>query len=190
MKILKFLIIFFLILCFENVAKTFEIKNLASINNKTITNVDLYQEIQVRELLDNVKINKSDHSFILQQMIGEKIKKIETDANKIEVSNDIINRQFNSLKKEKLNNKKFSKILEKAIIIKIESTYKWNKLIGLKYNNKLTVNIDEIEEIMKSKKIPEDKKDQIIQIEKNKKLNTFSKTHFNKVKKKYLVKKY
>ena len=190
MKILKFLIIFFLISCFKDTAKTFEIRNLASINNKTITNIDLYQEIKVRELLDNVKINKNDHGFILEQMIGEKIKQIESEINGVKISNEIINRQFNSLKKNKLNDKKFSKILEKSIILKIETTYKWNKLIGLKYNSKLAINIDEINEIMKSKEISEDKRDQLVNIEKKKKINTFSKTHFNKIKKKYLVKKY
>ena len=190
MKILKLYVFILLFLNLENIAKSLEIKNLASINNKTITNIDLIEEIKIRELLDNVKIKKNDHNLIVQQMIGDKIKEIETEINKINVPKEIITNQYVLLKKNKIRDKKISKELEKAIIFKIQSKYKWNKLISLNYNSKLAINIDEINEIMKSKEIPEDKRDQIIKIERNKKLNTFSKTHFNKIKKKYLVKKY
>lgn len=190
MKILKLYIFIVLFFNLENTVKSFEVKNLASIDNKIITNIDLIQEVKIKELLDNVKIKKNNYSFVLQQMIGDKIKKIETENNKIEVPKEIVNNQYDILKKNKLKDKKISQNLKRAIIFKIEDTYKWNKLISLKYRNKLAINIDEINEIMKTNKIPEDKRDQIVQIERNKKLNTFSKTHFNKVKKKYLVKKY
>ena len=190
MKILNFFIIFFLVLNIGCSANSLEIKNLASIDNEIITNIDLLKEIQIREVLENRKINKSDHFFVLQQMINDKIKKLEVVFSKVNVSEKIINSQYASLKNNKLKEKKISQELEKLIILKIEDTYKWNKLINLKYGSKLAINIDEINEIMKSKKIPEDKRDKIVEIEKNKKLNTFSKTHFNKIKKKYLIKKY
>ena len=190
MKILKIFIISLFIIFLEKNSKSFEIKNLASINNKIITNIDLVQEIKIRELMDNLKIKKIDHAIILEQMINDKIKKIETEDNKINAPVELINKQYNSIEETKFKNIKISPEFKKKVILKIEDTYKWNKLISLKYKSKLAVNIDEIDEIMKSKKIPEDKRDQIIQIEKNKKLNTFSKTHFNKIKKKYLVKKY
>lgn len=191
MKILKICIIFLLIFLLEKNSKSIEIKNLASINNETITNIDLLQEIKIREILENAKITKSDHALILQQMIGDKIKKIETDYNKIKISNTLlINQKYNQIQNTKLKEKKVSPSFKKAIIIKIENNYKWNQLISLKYKSKLAINVDEVDEIMKSKKIPEDKRDQIIEIEKSKKLNIFSKTHFNKIKKKYLVRKH
>lgn len=191
MKILKICIIFLLIFLLEKNSKSIEIKNLASINNETITNIDLLQEIKIREILENAKITKSDHALILQQMIGDKIKKIETDYNKIKISNTLlINQKYNQIQNTKLKEKKVSPSFKKAIIIKIENNYKWNQLISLKYKSKLAINVDEVDEIMKSKKIPEDKRDQIIKIEKSKKLNIFSKTHFNKIKKKYLVRKH
>lgn len=191
MKILKICIIFLLIFLLEKNSKSIEIKNLASINNETITNIDLLQEIKIREIIENAKITKSDHAFILQQMIGDKIKKIETDYNKIKISNTLlINQKYNQIQNTKLKEKKVSPSFKKAIIIKIENNYKWNQLISLKYKSKLAINVDEVDEIMKSKKIPEDKRDQIIKIEKSKKLNIFSKTHFNKIKKKYLVRKH
>lgn len=191
MKILKICIIFLLIFLLEKNSKSIEIKNLASINNETITNIDLLQEIKIREILENAKITKSDHALILQQMIGDKIKKIETDYNNIKISNTLlINQKYNQIRNTKLKEKKVSPSFKKAIIIKIENNYKWNQLISLKYKSKLAINVDEVDEIMKSKKIPEDKRDQIIKIEKSKKLNIFSKTHFNKIKKKYLVRKH
>lgn len=191
MKIFKISFIFLLIFLLEKNSKSIEIKNLASINNETITNIDLLQEIKIREILENAKITKSDHAFILQQMIGDKIKKIETDYNKIKISNTLlINQKYNQIQNTKLKEKKVSPSFKKAIIIKIENNYKWNQLISLKYKSKLAINVDEVDEIMKSKKIPEDKRDQIIEIEKSKKLNIFSKTHFNKIKKKYLVRKH
>ena len=191
MKIFKICIIFLLIFLLEKNSKSIEIKNLASINNETITNIDLLQEIKIREILENAKITKSDHALILQQMIGDKIKKIETDYNNIKISNTLlINQKYNQIRNTKLKEKKVSPSFKKAIIIKIENNYKWNQLISLKYKSKLAINVDEVDEIMKSKKIPEDKRDQIIKIEKSKKLNIFSKTHFNKIKKKYLVRKH
>lgn len=191
MKIFKISFIFLLIFLLEKNSKSIEIKNLASINNETITNIDLLQEIKIREIIENAKITKSDHAFILQQMIGDKIKKIETDYNKIKISNTLlINQKYNQIQNTKLKEKKVSPSFKKAIIIKIENNYKWNQLISLKYKSKLAINVDEVDEIMKSKKIPEDKRDQIIEIEKSKKLNIFSKTHFNKIKKKYLVRKH
>ena len=191
MKIFKISFIFLLIFLLEKNSKSIEIKNLASINNETITNIDLLQEIKIREILENAKITKSDHALILQQMIGDKIKKIETDYNNIKISNTLlINQKYNQIRNTKLKEKKVSPSFKKAIIIKIENNYKWNQLISLKYKSKLAINVDEVDEIMKSKKIPEDKRDQIIKIEKSKKLNIFSKTHFNKIKKKYLVRKH
>lgn len=186
-KIFVFVLLFFNL---ENSSNSVEIKNLASINNKSITNLDLIQEIKIMELLENVKIKKNDHSFVLQKMIRDKIKAIEIEKNKISIPEKSITNQYDFLKKNKLKEKKIPKELEKLIMLKIENTYKWNKLVNSIYSNKLAINIDEIEEIMKSQKIPENKRNQIIKIEKNKKLNTFSKTHFNKVKKKYLIKKY
>ena len=186
-KIFVFVLLFFNL---ENSSNSVEIKNLASINNKSITNVDLIQEIKIMELLENIKIKKNDHSFVLQKMIRDKIKAIEIEKNKISIPEKSITNQYDFLKKNKLKEKKIPKELEKLIMLKIENTYKWNKLVNSIYSNKLAINIDEIEEIMKSQKIPENKRNQIIKIEKNKKLNTFSKTHFNKIKKKYLVKKY
>lgn len=190
MKILQIVIFFILIFCTNLETKSLEIKNLASIDNQTITNLDLIKEVKIREILNNTKINKKNHDIVLQQMINEKIKLIEAENNKIKAPIDIIDQQYNLIKKNKLKEKKITQDLKKVLITKIKGTYKWNKLINFKYKNKLAINIDEINEIMKSKKIPESKKDELLKIEKNKKLNTFSKTHFNKIKKKYLVKKY
>ena len=72
---------------------------------------------------------------------------------------------------------------------KIEISMQWNKLITLLFTNKLEININEIEENIKSKNIDLKNKDEIIKMEKVKKINILSKTHYNKVKQKYLIKK-
>lgn len=186
----KILIIFFLLFFSTKIIKSSEIKNLASINNKTITNFDLTQEIKIIEILENRKVKKIEYKFILQQMIRDKMKKIETENNNVKVSPEIILKEYDSIKNNKIKTGSISQELKNAIIQKIQDNYKWNRLISLKYNRNLAVNLDEINQIMISKKIPENKKDEIVQIEKNKKFNIFSKTHFNKIKKKYLVKNY
>ena len=65
---------------------------------------------------------------------------------------------------------------------------KWNKLIAILYSKKLEINMNEIEEKMKIKKIDSKKKEEIIQIEKTKKINILSNTFFNEIKRKYLIK--
>lgn len=190
MKKFKIIIFFFLIIFFINTVKAIEIVNLASINNKVITNVDLANEIKIREIVDKLQITKNDHAFILQQMINDKIKKIETDNNKIQISKNLVDKQYQLIKKTKFDQGKISKELKNVVILKIENSLKWNRLIKLMYGNKMAININEIEDIIKSNNIPDNQKEKIVQIERNKKLNTFSKTHFNKIKKKYLIKIY
>ena len=58
----------------------------------------------------------------------------------------------------------------------------------MKYSQQLYVNTDEINQIIKSKNLKEEDREKIISIEKNKKLNIYSKTFFNQIKVKYLIK--
>lgn len=183
---LKVILIIFFIM--NNNALALEIINLAIINNKSITNYDLYQEIKIKETLENRKIDKKEHTLILKQMISEKIKKIECEKNKINVSSQDVKRQYELFVKSKLKNNEIPKQLKKELMNKIEDSIKWAKLINIKYQRRLTINMNEIEEIMKIKNIPTDKKSEIIQMEKNKKINSYSKTYYNEIKKNYLVK--
>ena len=64
---------------------------------------------------------------------------------------------------------------------------KWNKLIAILFSRKLEINMNEIEENMKIKKIDLKKKEEMIQKEKTKKINILSNTFYNEVKRKYLI---
>ena len=64
---------------------------------------------------------------------------------------------------------------------------KWNALITSLYARKLEINTNEIKEIVNSKKKVTNEED-VIRLEKEKKINILSKTYFNEVKKNYYIK--
>ena len=184
MKIIK--IIFFFILISVTQVSTQEFRPLVTINNRIITNYDLLLEIKTLEFLNDVKINDKQQPIILQQMINEKIKEIELKNYKLSVSDTLISKKLNlSLQKK---NKLITKDIKDNIKNKIILQDKWNRLINLKYSQQLYVNTDEINQIIKSKNLKEKDREKIISIEKNKKLNIYSKTFFNQIKVKYLRK--
>ena len=184
MKIIK--IIFFFILISVTQVSTQEFRPLVTINNRIITNYDLLLEIKTLEFLNDVKINDKQQPIILQQMINEKIKEIELKNYKLSVSDTLISKKLNlSLQKK---NKLITKDIKDNIKNKIILQDKWNRLINLKYSQQLYVNTDEINQIIKSKNLKEKDREKIISIEKNKKLNIYSKTFFNQIKVKYLIK--
>ena len=54
-----------------------EIKTLARINNHSITNYDLFKEIEILEKIKNVKIQSNQKILILNKLIDLKIKELE-----------------------------------------------------------------------------------------------------------------
>ena len=78
--------------------------------------------------------------------------------------------------------------IKKEIKKKLELSSRWNKLIFLKFRNKLEVNIVEINQIIKDKKIDEKDKEKIVAVEKNKKFNIVSQNYYNEIKKNYYIK--
>ena len=72
---------------------------------------------------------------------------------------------------------------------KVEINMRWNKLITILFSKKLEINMNEIEENIKNKNIRyKKKKEEMIQIEKTKKINIISNTFYNEIKRKYLIK--
>ena len=71
---------------------------------------------------------------------------------------------------------------------KVEINMKWNKLVTILFSKKLEINMNEIEENIKNKNIDIKKKEEMIQIEKTKKINIISNTFYNEIKRKYLIK--
>ena len=102
----------------------------------------------------------------------------------------LLERQANYLNSKINTNFNLSKIdnLKNLIIIEIG----WEKLIRKIYENRVNINLSEInEEIKKASKNSEDGekiKNQIISLEINKVLNKYATSHLEKSKKKYLIK--
>jgi len=181
----KLILIFFFVITF---AQANEIITLAKINNHSITNIDLVNEIEIRKILNNNDFRISKN-YLLQTLIEEKVKELELQKYNINIKEEIVLNELKQILKKSNIKNKISDKKKKYMYKKIEISMKWNKLITLLFNNKLEINISEIEENIKSKDINLKNKDEIIKMEKLKKINVLSKTFYNKVKQKYLIKK-
>jgi len=189
MKIFHSFILF--IILFSSVeTKGQEIKVLATVNNQAISNYDLFIEIKVQELLNKMPVNKSQHRQLLQQMIDETIRESEVKKNKISADEKAVNVKMNEILSKLADEIKLDNQIKSNIKSKIENSIKWNNLILIKFRNKIEINTNEIDQIIKSKDLNEQEKDRIAILEKNKKLQVFSKTYFNEIKKQYFVKIY
>ena len=71
---------------------------------------------------------------------------------------------------------------------KVEINMRWNRLITILFSRKLEINMNELEENIKNKNIDIEKKEEMIRIEKTKKINIISNTFYNEIKRKYLIK--
>ena len=189
MKGIKIFLFFFCFIFFyNNILFSKEIKNLVIINNSVITNFDLEKEIKLKKIIEKIEINNIVVTKILGQLINEKIQFLEVEKNNIVIGEEIIDQRLNQILKSNLTLGENQEI-KSYIRYKIKLNLRWNKLINFKYKRMLEVNMNEINEIMLTQKLKEENKDEIIQREKNKKLNLFSRLFLNEIKKDYLIKK-
>jgi len=197
-----FIFIIFILFFFNSPSKSVTNNVLATIDNSIITELDLKKEIEFIKFINKSEIDGNSEKVkknIIDTLIDRKIKKIEIDNAKIEITEkEIENYTYNYLANYKINDeilhsfyntKQIEKnYLKNLLIIEIG----WAKLIRQIYESRININITEInEEIKKESKNFEDSeklKNQIINIEKNKVLNKFSNNHLEKSKKKYLIK--
>ncbi len=199
----KIFILIGLILFFYNSPSKSVTNNvIATIDNSIITELDIKKEIEYIKFINKSEIDNNSEKVrknIIETLIDRKIKKIEIDKAKIEITEkEIENYKYNYLINYKINdeilNSFFStqqiekNYLKNIIIVEMG----WTKLIREIYESRININITEInEEVKKESKNSEDSeklKNQIINLEKNKVLNKFSTTHLEKSKKKYLIK--
>jgi hypothetical protein len=206
-KTLLFVLFAFYVLFFQK-TNSKEIKNniIVSVNNLIITELDLTKEINFIKFIN--KYNSSTEPEIatlrresINNLINKKIKDMETDFFKIFISEkEIENNLYNQLSNLKINKEDLDKFYEKNEIEKnylkdlVRIDLKWSELINQLYQNRLNINLTEInteiENIQKVEKIEENKdilKEKVILNEKNKLLNKFSEFHLEKIKKKYLI---
>ena len=197
-----FLLILIISTSFRVEAKQLTNNVIVSIDNSIITELDVNKEINfIKFISDNKATNNSEilKKEIINALIDRKIKDIETNFYKIDISEkEIENSLYNYLEKIKITNENLNSFYIKNEIEKdylknvIKIDLRWSKLIRQMYEGRLNVNLTEVnrqlEQEQKSIDDNEKFKNQLIILEQNKLLNKFAATHLEKSKKKYLIK--
>ena len=199
-------IIFILILIvstsFRVEAKQLNNKVIVSIDNSIITELDVNKEINFLKFISNNHATNNSEILkkeIINALIDRKIKDIETNFYKIDISEkEIENSLYNYLEKIKITNENLNAFYIKNEIEKdylknvMKIDLRWSKLIRQMYEGRLNVNLTEVnrqlEQEQKNIDDNEKFKNQLIILEQNQLLNKFAATHLEKSKKKYLIK--
>jgi hypothetical protein len=197
-----FLLIFFVFFLTNLEAKKITNNVIVSIDNIIITDLDINKEINFLKFINKDQAANNPELFkkeIVNSLIDRKIKDIETNYFKIEVSEKEIEiNLYNYLERSKISNEIINSFYNQNEIEKdylrniIKIDMKWSKLVRQLYESRLNVNLTEVNKELEKEQnnsIDDEKlKKQLIIIEQNKLLNKFSATHLEKSKKKYLIK--
>jgi hypothetical protein len=198
----NFLLLFFLLFFTNSESKQLTNNVIVSVDNSIITDFDINKEIKFLKFVNkdqnanNPELLKKE---IVNSLIDRKIKDIESNYFKIEVSEKEIEiNLYNYLERIKINNEILNSFYNQNEIEKdylkniIKIDIKWSKLVRQMYESRLNVNLTEVyKELEKEQNNSVDDerlKQQLIITEQNKLLNKFSATHLEKSKKKYLIK--
>ena len=134
----------------------------ATVGNKAITKSDIVSEIKKILILNNKSFSEDERENLqnraIKTLIKTNIKKIEVERNNfLEFSNKDLNNEIMRLTKNlninldrlkeicEINNLDFSIIEEN-----IKTDLRWNSLIFQTYKNRLSINLEEIDEQIKS----------------------------------------
>ena len=197
-----FLLIFFFCFLTNSEAKQLTNNVIVSIDNSIITDLDINKEINFLKFINkdqaanNPELLKKE---VIKSLIDRKIKSIETNYLKIEVSEKEIEiNLYNYLERIKINNEILNSFYNQNEIEKdylkniVKIDMKWSKLVRQIYGSRLDVNLTEVNKELENEQnnsVDDEKlKQQLIISEQNKLLNKFSATHLEKSKKKYLIK--
>ena len=192
-----YLLILIISTSFRVEAKQLTNNVIVSIDNSIITELDVNKEINFLKFIsDNKATNNSEilKKEIINALIDRKIKDIETNFYKIDISEkEIENSLYNYLEKIKITNENLNSFYIKNEIEKdylknvIKIDLRWSKLIRQMYEGRLNVNLTEVnrqlEQEQKSIDDNEKFKNQLIILEQSKLLNKFAATHLEKSKK-------
>jgi hypothetical protein len=197
-----FLLIFFVFFLTNSEAKQLTNNVIVSIDNTIITDLDINKEINFLKFINKDQTANNPELFkkeIVNSLIDRKIKDIETNYFKIEVSEKEIDiNLYSYLERIKINNEIINSFYNQNEIEKdylrniIKIDMKWSKLVRQLYESRLNVNLTEVNKELEKEQnnsVDDEKlKRQLIITEQNKLLNKFSATHLEKSKKKYLIK--
>tara|TARA_Y100001958_G_C21242403_1_gene570711 strand:+ start:1348 stop:1944 length:597 start_codon:yes stop_codon:yes gene_type:complete len=190
-KAILLLVLFFLI---NNTAYSKKIEIIAKVNNDIITNIDLYKEYQLYEFISKTKLNldlQAKQRF-LNTLINHQIKKSELKKYNINIKENIIIKRINLILKSKNSNADELKNLNlyNFFYDRVETEMKWVELIRKMFRNRLSINTKEVEnKVSENNNQNFSKKDynNLIRLEKNKKMAVYNQTYFNEIKLNYLV---
>ena len=197
-----FLLILIVSTSLEVEAKQLTNNVIVSIDNSIITELDVNKETNFLKFINNNQDTNNSEILkkeIINALIDRKIKDIETNFYKIDVSEkEIENSLYSYLERMKITNETLNSFYNKNEIEKdylknvIKIDLRWSKLIRQMYEGRLNVNLTEVnrqlEQEQKSTDDNEKFKNQLIILEQNKLLNKFAAIHLEKSKKKYLIK--
>ncbi len=189
-KAILLLVLFFLI---NNTAYSKKIEIIAKVNNDIITNIDLYKEYQLYEFISKTKLNldlQAKQRF-LNTLINHQIKKSELKKYNINIKENIIIKRINLILKSKNSNADELKNLNlyNFFYDRVETEMKWVELIRKMFRNRLSINTKEVEnKVSENNNQNFSKKDynNLIRLEKNKKMAVYNQTYFNEIKLNYL----
>ena len=194
---MKKILFIFIILFSTATASDEKIVTLATVNNASITNVDLKDEMLILKILSNFKeIDKNKlQQFAFQNLLNRTIKEIEKISNKIEINKYVNSKEYNDTKKKLIDNGIKSLRIHSRIKKKDQIDYGWKILISRKYSWKLNINMNEINEKLITLGYVDPNnlntiiaKNNLVTQEKNKKFNSYSRNHLDLAKKKLLIK--
>jgi hypothetical protein len=197
-----FLLILFVCFLTNSEAKQLTNNVIVSIDNLIITDLDINKEINFLKFINrdqtanNPELLKKE---IVNSLIDRKIKDIETNYFKIEVSEKEIEiNLYSYLERIKINNEILNSFYNQNEIEKdylkniIKIDMKWSKLVRQMYESRLNVNLTEVNKELEKEQnntVDDEKlKRQLIITEQNLLLNKYSASHLEKSKKKYLIK--
>ena len=197
-----FFLLFLVIFNNKTLAKQLTNNVIVSIDNSIITELDINKEINFLKFINKDQAANTSEILkkeIINTLIDRKIKEIEINFYKIDVSEkEIDNSLYSYLERIKITNETLNSFYNKNEIEKdylknvIKIDLRWSKLIRQMYEGRLNVNLTEVnrqlEQEQKSTDDNEKFKNQLIILEQNKLLNKFAATHLEKSKKKYLIK--
>lgn len=182
--------IFFFLILTNLVNAEIKIPTIAQVNETIITSVDIQNEIEVMAILFNISKETKDINIIaLNSLIDEIIKEQEIKKYNISINNKLLEDKYNSILNDiDSKNIKITDLIKKNIYKKIKIDYEWNIFINNQYSWIAEINLGELES--KINKTNNSKNEEIINIEKQKKLRVYSSNHFDKLKTKSFIKIY
>ena len=190
-KVILLLLLFYFI---NNTAYSKKIEIIAKVNNDIITNIDLYKEYRLYEFISKSKLNldlQAKQRF-LNSLINHQIKKSELKKYNINIKRDIIIKRINLILKSKNSNADQLKNLNlyNFFYDRVETEMKWVELIRKMFRNRLNINTKEVENKVSEnndKNFSKQDYNNLIRLEKNKKMAVYNQTYFNEIKLNYLV---